>query len=793
MRVLFEVDSLVHASPATVSRCGMVYFEPSDLGLTPILKNWYTMLPKGFPSSGVELIDELIEFSLKRGFGFIEKRKTSTSFPFHPQNVLTCLMGLTQAFIEFFDKTDGFGDVELTGAASAHDKKSIYSAASSKTTITLRGDEAGGAAADINKRKYFIQRNPKLLSAILTKIYIFSYTWAFGGILKREDNADDENIINQKSHVKTNLENLTMEFDEFMREMFETNVKYSIYMPPNAKSVFDYFIDVTTGNYVEWDQLLPSNEKLIRQSNEFMIPTIDSLRFSFLATLLLQTKNSVLITGSSGIGKSITVEHMLKKLNNGGFSSKSNHSVLGEIFNFAEKEKASMSSNMPNFISDETELSTKRLKTTDDQIGVLANKIQFSAQTNSSKFLAKFVTKFLKKGQNLLGAPRGKSIITFIDDLNTPIADRFGDQAPLELLRFMNENSGFYDLKACTFKNMTDNKFLACCDTPTSVRSSISSRLVRQFCILSIPDPSARSLVNIYHVQLGRFFAENDFNIEIKSNLSNLVLASIIIYYRVFLNMLPTPSKSHYIFNLRDLSKLVKGMMQASPNIITTKETLVELFSHECLRVFSDRFVDSDDHSIFHTHLSDTIMDYFKVNIVKDAKKNQHSQQAAPTKPVSEEDESVFLFADFLKPEERVYQPLTSWKQLVSVLSEFQMRSNMSGHASKQIVFFKEAVEHLCRACRVLRQSGGHMLLIGIDGTGKSTMLELAAYISNCEVFKLNVKKGYSYSDFRDDLKNVFKATGVQQKKIVFFVADRDISDVIFDIYLINSSNNYNK
>lgn len=137
------------------------------------------------------------------------------------------------------------------------------------------------------------------------------------------------------------------------------------------------------------------------------------------------------------------------------------------------------------------------------------------------------------------------------------------------------------------------------------------------------------------------------------------------------------------------------------------------------------------------------------------------------------------LYGDFMKNDDRVYQPLTNWKQLVSVLSEYQMRSNMSGSAaSKHLVFFKEAVEHVCRACRVLRQPSAHMLLIGLDGTGKSTVLQLATFISNCELFRLNIKKAYSYSDFRDDLRAVFKLTALQKKRVVLFIADKDISDV---------------
>ena len=109
---------------------------------------------------------------------------------------------------------------------------------------------------------------------------------------------------------------------------------------------------------------------------DLMVPTTDTTKYAFIMETLLAIERPLFFTGNSGVGKSVVIANLLSQL----------------------KEKG----------------------------GLLPININMSAQTTSLKTQFGIQEKLEKKKRGLFGAPPGKKIAIFIDDINMPQVEEYG-------------------------------------------------------------------------------------------------------------------------------------------------------------------------------------------------------------------------------------------------------------------------------------------------------------------------------------------------------------------------------
>jgi len=76
---------------------------------------------------------------------------------------------------------------------------------------------------------------------------------------------------------------------------------------------------------------------------------------------------------------------------------------------------------------------------------------------------------------------------------------------------------------------------------------------------------------------------------------NKIISANIEIYKVSSKELLPTPAKSHYLFNLRDFAKVIFGICYSEREKVQNIEQMSRLWIHEVWRVFGDRLVNDDD------------------------------------------------------------------------------------------------------------------------------------------------------------------------------------------------------
>jgi len=265
----------------------------------------------------------------------------------------------------------------------------------------------------------------------------------------------------------------------------------------------------------------------------------------------------------------------------------------------------------------------------------------------------------------------------------------------------------------------------------------------------------------------------------------NIVRATIEIYQQMQVSFKPTPAKSHYTYNLRDVSKVFQGMTKSKPAGIKKDDDMVKLWIHEAMRVFADRLISIEDRSKF-TELIKIKMkerfkkDWDKVVTIEPILFGSFTPLILPA-PDANGNQSKNCLKDIyceLFDMDKVH------KECVNKLDEF----NQTHKAKKMdLVLFLSAIEHIVKIHRIITTEFGHALLVGVGGSGRKSLTELATYIADFQIYTLEITKGYDYKQWRDDLKeNLFIPSGCEDQPIVFSFSD---TQILFESFVEDINN----
>lgn len=67
--------------------------------------------------------------------------------------------------------------------------------------------------------------------------------------------------------------------------------------------------------------------------------------------------------------------------------------------------------------------------------------------------------------------------------------------------------------------------------------------------------------------------------------------------------------------------------------------------------------------------------------------------------------------------------------QMMQVIEEYMDDYNQINTAKLRLVLFMDAMSHVCRISRTLRQALGNALLLGVGGSGRSSLTRLASHM----------------------------------------------------------------
>ncbi|XP_058823709.1 dynein axonemal heavy chain 3 [Topomyia yanbarensis] len=654
MNLIFEPADLDQASPATVSRCGMIYMEPAQLGWIALHKSYLLHLEeRGVSEINIGLFEQLAEWLIPPALNWLKSV-----------------------------------DTVLTLSEMHH-----YSMLSKFFTI-------------------FISRASNYNQIWFQQTFLFCYAWAYFSVVTVKGRKIIDPLLRKIMYGANEDHPKPKHYSLNRGQMY-----------PEKMNFLDYRFD----EQETWWPWLKSEDLTLPEScivSELMVPTKESGYILYWTEMCLSAAIPILLVGPTGTGKSATIASYIRDLPKAKF---------------------------------------------------ISNIINCSARSTAQQMQDTIMSKLDRRRKGVFGPPVGKECVNFIDDVAMPARDEYGSQPPLELIRQWLDHKLWSDLRDTSKIELIDLLFVGAMGL-VGGSNYIPQRLFRHTFVVSVDSFEDTTLLRIF-TSIGEWHFAKGYPDTVSRLCKNLSQAVISVYRGAIANFLPTPAKSHYLFSLRDVTRLYQGIVLVPAKRLQDPEKLVRLWAHETYRVFYDRLIDDNDKQILLQLVDEAANTQLRMKLEVAFGDRLESGHRVADKHMRD-----LLFGNYMEPDavKRVYDEVDSWTKLEKNMNYYLSEYNTHSKSPMNLVLFRFAIEHVSRISRVLQMPRGHLLLVGLGGAGRRSAVKMAANMADADVFQVEVTRSYSINEWREDMKKLLMNAGNEGKSTVFLFNDSQAKDEAF-------------
>jgi dynein heavy chain len=269
-------------------------------------------------------------------------------------------------------------------------------------------------------------------------------------------------------------------------------------------------------------------------------------------------------------------------------------------------------------------------------------------------------------------------------------------------------------------------------------------------------------------------FERLGFKQVVTESVSGVIKTALSLHSMVVASFRKTATNFHYEFNIRHMSGVFSGLLQARPTEFVDGEKVVALWIHESERVYGDRLVSVADLKKYRGLCADLSKKMFaKYNFAK------YFQEKNP---------EPLVFAPFSKGISEMegggtYDKISGHERLSQLLGE-ALREHNENAMAMDLVLFGDAMGHVSKICRIITNPSGHPLLVGVGGSGRQSLSRLSSYTCGFNTMMIVISGGYGMNELKGDLQAMYTKAGIKDEGVMFLFTDSQITNERFLVFI---------